>query len=129
MHRGNKRTANTDDPKGTQGRGRMTHIDNSHLNVMTESLNDNPHPLAHHNESSELAPRTVLFDDRMYRLKQIIGDPKASPPIEPIIPVSANTWWKGIRELRFPKGIKISPRVTVWRGSDLRKVVNGETAL
>jgi predicted DNA-binding transcriptional regulator AlpA len=68
------------------------------------------------------------FDSRMYRQKQILGDSKATPPIEPIIPISASTWWKGIRNGLYPKGIKLSARVTVWRGSDLRKIIEGEGA-
>ena len=40
------------------------------------------------------------------RLKQIIGDPTADPPVPAIIPVSKSTWWAGARSGRFPKGIK-----------------------
>jgi predicted DNA-binding transcriptional regulator AlpA len=68
----------------------------------------------------------TISNDRMYRQKQILGDPTANPPIEPIIPVSPTTWWKGIREGRYPKGIKLSLRVTAWRGRDLRRVIDGE---
>ena len=53
------------------------------------------------------------------RLPQIIGDPDAEPPIPPIIPVCATTWWAGVREGRYPKAIKLSPRVTVWRASEV----------
>ena len=68
-----------------------------------------------------------LVDDRMYRQSQILGNLKADPPIDPIIPVSPSTWWKGIKAGRFPKGIKIAPRVTAWRGSDLRRVIEGNS--
>jgi len=68
-----------------------------------------------------------LVDDRMYRQSQILGNPKANPAIDPIIPVSPSTWWKGIKAGRFPKGIKIAPRVTAWRGSDLRRVIEGNS--
>jgi hypothetical protein len=69
-----------------------------------------------------------LVDDRMYRQSQILGNLKSDPPIDPIIPVSPSTWWKGINAGRFPKGIKIAPRVTAWRGSDLRRVIEGNNA-
>ena len=36
------------------------------------------------------------------RLKQIIGDPTAKPPILPIIPVGKSTWWAGVASGRFP---------------------------
>lgn len=36
------------------------------------------------------------------RLKQILGNPKADPPIPAVIPVSKSTWWAGIKDGRFP---------------------------
>ena len=58
------------------------------------------------------------------RLPHIIGDPDAIPPILPIVPVCATTWWAGIKAGRYPKGIKLSPRVTVWRATDVFAIVN-----
>jgi predicted DNA-binding transcriptional regulator AlpA len=54
------------------------------------------------------------------RLPQIIGDPKAEPPIPPIIPVGKTTWWDGVKTGRFPKPTKLGPRVTAWRVEDIR---------
>jgi predicted DNA-binding transcriptional regulator AlpA len=53
------------------------------------------------------------------RLQQIIGDPKADPPLPPVIPVSRATWWAGVKSGRFPKSVKLGPRTTVWRASDI----------
>jgi len=53
------------------------------------------------------------------RLTQIIGDPNARPPQPPLIPVSRATWWRGVKDGRFPKAIKLSTRVTVWRVEDI----------
>ena len=58
------------------------------------------------------------------RLPQIIGNPDADQPIPAIIPVCATTWWAGIKAGRYPKGIKLSPRVTVWRASDVYELIN-----
>ena len=58
-----------------------------------------------------------------YRLPQIIGNPKANPPIQPIIPVSKSTWWDGVKKGRYPKPVKLSPRTTAWRGSDLKALL------
>lgn len=49
------------------------------------------------------------------RLSQIIGDRKAEPPIPAIIPVCKSTWWSGVKSGRFPKPIKLGPRITAWR--------------
>ena len=57
------------------------------------------------------------------RLRQIIGDPKAKPPITPIIPVKKSCWWDGVKTGRFPKPVKLGPRVTVWRIEDIRKLI------
>jgi hypothetical protein len=58
------------------------------------------------------------------RLYQILGNPKANPPIPPIIPVSRSTWWAGVRTGRFPKPVKLSPGITVWRVEDIRTFIN-----
>lgn len=57
------------------------------------------------------------------RLPQIIGNPKAEPPIPPIIPVSKSTWWQGVKEGRFPKSVKLGPRTTAWRVEDIRNLM------
>lgn len=54
------------------------------------------------------------------RLAQILGDPKAEPPIPPIIPVAKSTWWEGVKTGRFPKPVKLGPRITLWRAEDIR---------
>jgi prophage regulatory protein len=58
------------------------------------------------------------------RLSQIVGNPKAKPPIPAIIPVSKSTWWAGVKTGRFPKSVKLGPRITVWRVEDIRALIN-----
>jgi prophage regulatory protein len=57
------------------------------------------------------------------RLPQIIGDPKAEPPVPALIPVKKSCWWDGVRSGRFPKPIKLGPRITVWRIEDIRALI------
>ncbi len=57
------------------------------------------------------------------RLSQIIGDPKAEPPVPPIIPVKKSCWWHGVRTGRFPKPVKLSPRITAWRVEDIKALI------
>jgi len=57
------------------------------------------------------------------RVNQIIGNKKANPPIPPIIPVCKSAWWAGVRCGRFPKGLKLGSRTTVWRVEDIRGLV------
>ena len=58
-------------------------------------------------------PRTGLV-----RLSQILA------PSGPI-PVSKSTWWKGVKEGRFPAPSKLGPRTTVWRVEDIRQLFEG----
>lgn len=43
------------------------------------------------------------------------------------IPVSKSTWWKGVRDGRFPKPQKLGARVTVWRVEDIRALIENGT--
>lgn len=40
------------------------------------------------------------------------------------IPVGKSTWWAGVKSGRFPKPIKLAPRITVWRVEDIRSLIN-----
>jgi prophage regulatory protein len=53
------------------------------------------------------------------RLPQIIGNPKASPPIPALIPVRKSCWWQGVKSGRFPAPVKLGPRVTAWHVEDI----------
>ncbi len=53
------------------------------------------------------------------RLRQIIGDPNADPPIPPIVPIGKSAWWKGVKDGRFPQPVKLGPRTTCWRVADI----------
>lgn len=57
------------------------------------------------------------------REKQILGDKKSKPPVPAIIPVSHTTWWNGVATGRFPKPVKLGPRVTAWKVEDIRALI------
>ncbi len=63
----------------------------------------------------------ILPETGFLRLPQIIGDPKAEPPLPPIIPVKKSCWWAGVASGRFPKPVKLGPRITAWRVEDIRE--------
>jgi predicted DNA-binding transcriptional regulator AlpA len=65
----------------------------------------------------------TMPDTGFLRLSNIIGDPKSRPPIPAIIPVSKSTWWAGVKSGRFPKPVKLGPRITVWRVEDIRALI------
>jgi len=54
------------------------------------------------------------------RLKEIVGNPNTGE--SGYFPISAATWWRGVREGRYPKPIKLSPRTTAWENSKLQQL-------
>ena len=63
-------------------------------------------------------PQTGFF-----RLKQIIGDKKATPPIPPLIPVSAATFWAKVRDGDWPQPVKLSANITAWKISEILELM------
>ena len=61
--------------------------------------------------------------DGYLRLNQIVGNPKATPPVAAIIPISKSTWWKGVKEGKYPQPVKLGPRMTAWRIADIRSFI------
>lgn len=57
--------------------------------------------------------RPVLPDTGFVRLPQILS----------LIPISRSAWWAGIREGKFPQGIKLGSKTTVWRAEDIRHLI------
>jgi predicted DNA-binding transcriptional regulator AlpA len=44
-----------------------------------------------------------------------------------LIPVSASSWWLGVRSGRFPKPLKLGPRTTVSRAADIICLIDSLT--
>jgi len=40
------------------------------------------------------------------------------------IPVSKSTWWAGVKSGRFPKPVKLGPRITAWRIEDIHTLID-----
>ena len=57
------------------------------------------------------------------RLAQIVGNPKANPPVPAIIPVSSSTFLTWEKIGKAPKSIKLGERTTAWRVEDIRALV------
>ena len=57
--------------------------------------------------------RPILPETGFVRLPQILS----------LIPISSSAWWAGIREGKFPQGIKLGSKTTVWRTEDIRNLI------
>ncbi len=60
-------------------------------------------------------------ENRFLRLPQIIGC--ADRGLPPIIPVSRTTWFVGVKAGRFPQPVRLGPRVTAWRASEIYALI------
>jgi prophage regulatory protein len=49
----------------------------------------------------------------LYRLPQVLAR----------IPVSKSSWFAGIQAGRFPRGLQLGPRTTVWRSDDIDSLI------
>ncbi len=58
----------------------------------------------------------TLPDTGFVRLSSILA------PSGPI-PVSKSTWWAGVKSGRYPKPMKLGPRITAWRVEDIRRLI------
>ncbi len=52
-------------------------------------------------------------NDRLLRLPEVLK----------IIPISKSSWWDGVNKGIFPAPIKLGPRTTCWRYSDVQPLV------
>lgn len=59
-------------------------------------------------------PPSFLERNALLRLPQVLQ----------VIPVGKSAWWNGIREGRYPRGVKLSPRVTVWSSHEILALVD-----
>lgn len=71
--------------------------------------------LQRQSSQGELAP-AGLVPGGLVRLDAILA-PKGP------IPVSKSTWWAGVSDGRFPRPIKLGPRITVWRTDDVLDLI------
>lgn len=57
----------------------------------------------------------------MYRLPEIIGSKKKG--IAGIIPMSAAAWYRGVKDGRYPKPVKLSAKSVAWTSTDIVKLI------
>lgn len=68
-------------------------------------------------------PNHTINPLAFYRIWQILGNKYATPPIEPLLPISRSSFYDGISRGVFPAPVKLSPRVSAWRGKDLLELL------
>ena len=58
-------------------------------------------------------PDTQLSDDKLLRVNDVLQR----------LPLSRSAWWNGVKDGRFPPGIKLGPKTTCWRASDIKALI------
>ena len=55
------------------------------------------------------------------RISQILADRRRgwTGPL----PISKSSWWAGVKTGRFPQPVKLGPRTTAWRASDIAELI------
>jgi predicted DNA-binding transcriptional regulator AlpA len=76
--------------------------------------------------ATEAASLVYPASPRLLRIYQIIGSQRKG--IQPLIPVSRSCWLAGVKEGKFPPGIKLSPKVTVWHEASVLALINSAGA-
>jgi hypothetical protein len=73
---------------------------------------------------SQILPQEAVTEDQAEKNSQRGKGPKRPRPSSPgLIPVKKSCWWNGVASGRFPKPVKLGPRVTVWRVEDIRALI------
>lgn len=45
------------------------------------------------------------------------------PSILSVMPIGKTAWWAGVKSGKYPAGIKLSERCTVWRVEDIKALI------
>ena len=45
------------------------------------------------------------------------------PGVLAVYPVSRSAWWQGIKDGKYPRGVKLGPKTTAWRAEDIRALI------
>lgn len=64
-------------------------------------------------QSSVPQNQSAASEVRLYRLPAVLAR----------IPVSRSSWFAGIQVGRYPRGLCLGPRTTVWRSDDIDRLI------
>lgn len=59
----------------------------------------------------------------LLRLREILGDKKANPPLPPMIPICRSSWWAGVKAGKYPAPVKLGERTTAWKVADILALI------
>ena len=60
--------------------------------------------------------------NKLLRVRDIVRDKKTGT--FGYLPISKSAWWQGVAEGKYPQPIKLGPKTTCWRESDILALIN-----
>jgi predicted DNA-binding transcriptional regulator AlpA len=73
---------------------------------------------------SNMPPRAVNKTHRPAALPEGDVGFLRLPAVLTLFPIGESSWWRGVAEGRYPKPVKLSTRVSAWRVSDIRRLLD-----
>lgn len=77
-----------------------------------------------------ISARKAAQDRRRAEMRALAGDDPLLSPQEAAAEagIALSTWWKGVKEGRFPAPVRPTPRCPRWRRSAIRSALQGGEA-
>ena len=69
-----------------------------------------------------------LDNNAFLTIPEIVNTParnKRKPKSRPLIPISRDTWYRGVKKGIYPKPVLLGGSINVWRAGDIKKVLAG----
>lgn len=75
--------------------------------------NGQSNPFESNTDLPDLSNLSMIAGDGFIRLPKVLL----------LIPISRSAWYAGIKAKIYPPGVKLSPRTTAWKLSDIQKLI------
>lgn len=68
--------------------------------------------------------RPALHPDGLSRVNEIVNKKLEDGTIRPgILPICRASWYAGVKSGQYPQPVKLGPRTSAWRNSDLLELI------
>jgi predicted DNA-binding transcriptional regulator AlpA len=74
------------------------------------------------NHLIRLSTNGVTKMNKLLRVRDIVRDKKSGT--FGYLPISKSAWWQGVAEGKYPQPIKLGPKTTCWRESDILALIS-----
>lgn len=68
-----------------------------------------------------------MKEDRLVRLREIIGDSRCDPPVRGLLPMSRACFYQRVKQGKYPPPVKLG-RISAWRLSSILEIIEAAEA-